>query len=80
MFIIQSGNNWSCDTVIAPPGYCRQRDGQIAKERGAVSPEMGPLRLAYEFVTHRAAARVAATLAAPRIREINHSYAKGDVK
>jgi len=69
-FIIQSKNTkFSCDTVVAPTGYYRARDGQIIRD-GTPSPEMGPIQDAYHFATHRAAARVASKLASPVIREM----------
>ena len=67
-FIVQSSRTpRTHNTVIAPTGYYRRADGSIARDR-TPSPEMGPAAMAYRFPTHRAAARVASTLAAPNIR------------
>jgi len=69
-FIVQSkGAKFSCDTVVAPSGYYRNRDGRIERD-GTPSPEMGPIQHAYHFATHRAAARVGSKLATPIIREM----------
>jgi hypothetical protein len=68
-FIVQSkGAKFSCDTVVAPTGYYRKRDGHIERD-GTPSPEMGPIQHAYHFATHRAAAMVGSKLATPIIRE-----------
>lgn len=70
-FIVQSkGAKYTCNTVVAPTGYYRTRDGKIERD-GTPSPEMGPIQYAYHFATHRAAARVASTLATPKIREMS---------
>jgi len=69
-FIVQSkGAKYSCDTVVAPTGYSRTRDGGIIRD-GTPSPEMGPIQHAYHFASHMAAARVASKLAFPIIREM----------
>ena len=69
-FIVQSkGAKFSCDTVVAPTGYYRTRDGRLVRDE-TPSPEMGPIQHAHHFATHRAAARVASTLATPIIREM----------
>ena len=54
--------------VVAPTGYSRRPDGTIYRD-GTPSPEMGPRSIAYEFSSHRSAARVAAKLAFPTITE-----------
>lgn len=69
-FIVQSkGAKSSSDTVVAPTGHYRARDGHIVSD-GTPSPEMGPRQHAHRFATHRSAARVASKLAFPVIREI----------
>jgi hypothetical protein len=69
-FIVQSrGATYICDTVVAPTGYYRKKDGTIERD-GTPSPEMGPIQHAYRFDTHRKAARVASKLASPIIREM----------
>lgn len=69
-YMVQSrGAKFSCDTVVAPTGYYRAKDGSIVRD-GTPSPEMGPIQHAYLFKTHRAAARVAGKLAFPIIREM----------
>ena len=71
-YIVQSKRaDYRSDTVVAPTGYYRKRDGSIIKD-GTPSPEMGLLSDAYLFATHRAAARVASRLAFPIIREVNY--------
>ena len=71
-YIIQSkGAKMGYDTVIAPTGYYRSSNGKIIKDR-TPSPEMGHIKDAYYFLTHRAAARVAAKLAFPIIRQVNY--------
>jgi hypothetical protein len=68
-FVVQSiGAKLTCDTVVAPTGYYRTREGKIVRD-GTPSPEMGPFQHAYHFASHRAAARVASKLAFPIIRE-----------
>ncbi len=69
-FIVQSkGAKLSSDTVVAPTGHFRTRDGHILSD-GTPSPEMGPSQRAYHFASHRSAARVASKLAFPVIREM----------
>ena len=69
-FIVQSKSaKISCDTVVAPTGHYRTRDGHIISD-GTPSPEMGPIQCAHHFATHRSAARVASKLAFPVIREM----------
>lgn len=69
-FIVQSkGANLICDTIVAPTGYYRSKDGSIVRD-GTPSPEMGPIQHAYHFASHRSAARVASKLAFPIIREM----------
>jgi hypothetical protein len=68
-YIVQSKNaDGRCDTVVAPKGYYRTRDGRVVRD-GTPSPEMGPIHHAYRFKSHRSAARTASTLAHPIIRE-----------
>lgn len=70
-WIVQSANaSRMCNTVIAPTGYYRRADGKIIRDY-TPSPEMGPIQRAYRFRSHRAAARVANTLASPIIRYYN---------
>ena len=69
-FIVQSkGAKFSCDTVVAPTGYYRAKDGSIKRD-GTPSPEMGGIQQAYHFATHRSAARCASKLVQPLIREM----------
>ena len=69
-YMVQSrGANLDSNTVIAPTGYCRLRDGSIKRD-GTPSPEMGPVSKAYRFESRRSAARVAAKLAFPVIHEL----------
>ena len=68
-YIVQSkGAAYDCNTVVAPTGYYRTREGQIKRD-GTPSPEMGHIQHAYQFRSHRSAARVASKLAFPIIRE-----------
>jgi hypothetical protein len=77
-FIVRSkGAKFSCDTVVAPTGYYRTRDGRIVRD-GTPSPEMGPIQNAHRFATHRSAARVASKLACPIIREYPKQKEKDD--
>jgi hypothetical protein len=69
MFIVQSKSEGRYDTVVAPTGYYRERDGRIVRD-GTPSPEMGLIQHAYHFPSHRSAARVASKLAYPIIREV----------
>lgn len=69
-YIVQSiGPDASGNTVVAPTGYYRAKDGRIVRDN-TPSPEMGSRANAYLFPTHRAAARCAAALASPIIREV----------
>lgn len=69
-FTVQSkGARFGSDTVVAPTGYSRTRDGGIVRD-GTPSPEMGPIQHAHHFRTHRSAARTALKLAFPVIREV----------
>jgi len=69
-YMIQSrGAPLHCNTVVAPTGYCRLRDGTIERD-GTPSPEMGPVSKANRFESRLSAARVAAKLAFPVIHEL----------
>jgi len=69
-FIVKSrGAKPTCDTVVAPAGYYRKKDGTVERD-GTPSPEMGGIGQAYRFETHRAAARTASKLAFPIIQEV----------
>ena len=69
-YIIQSKNaRHTCNTVVAPTGYYRTGAGQIVRD-GTPSPEVGPMKHAYHFTTHRAAARCAGKMGATIIREV----------
>jgi len=69
-YIVQSmGAKRFCNTVIAPTGHYRTKDGRVKRDR-TPSPEMGPENLAFRFATHRAAARTASKLAFPIIRSV----------
>jgi len=66
-FIVHSkGAKAACNTVVAPTGYYRTREGRIKRD-GTPSPEMDTIGHAYHFRTHRAAVRVASKLAFPYI-------------
>ena len=69
-FIVKSrGAKPTCDTVVAPVGYFRMKDGTVERD-GTPSPEMGSIGQAYRFETHRSAARTASKLAFPIIQEV----------
>ena len=69
-FIVKSrGAKPTCDTVVAPVGYFRMKDGTVERD-GTPSPEMGSSGQAYRFETHRSAARTASKLAFPIIQEV----------
>lgn len=71
-FIVQSKmSNFNSNTVVAPTGYARKKDGNIVRD-GTPSPEMGPRQHAYHFSTHRSAARVASKLSDPIILEVSY--------
>jgi len=67
--VIDRGAKPPYNTVVAPTGHHRTRDGTIRPD-GSSSPEMGERAHAHHFTTHRSAARVAAKLADPAIVEV----------
>ena len=69
-FIVKSrGSKFICDTVVAPVGYYRMKDGTVKRD-GTPSPEMGSSGQAYHFETHRSAARTASKLSDPIIKKV----------
>lgn len=58
------------EAVVAPTGYALEYGtGRIYKD-STPSPELGPMGRAYQFDSHRSAARTASKLVNPLIREI----------
>ena len=60
--VVNLGARHCSVAVVAPTGHMRRLDGTVVRD-GSRSPEMGELRFAHEFRSHRAAARCANTLA-----------------
>ena len=65
---IYRGAEWSA--VVAPTGYLSKRDGSGIERDGTPSPEMGPVKYAYEFATRRAAEKVAGKLVDAKIIDV----------